>query len=101
MKVIETMMLDKKNKVLAAIKSYFITNFPLLGITPKAPLLPLADLTQPNRISIGQWKTLQARRARDANMGALIPISKLERWLASPLVNYDLTTFKSPDYIRK
>ena len=46
------MMPDKKDEVLAAIKSYFIINFPVLGIIPKAPPLPLADLTQPDRILI-------------------------------------------------
>ena len=38
------MMPDKKDEVLAAIKSYFIINFPVLGIIPEAPPLPLADL---------------------------------------------------------
>jgi hypothetical protein len=47
-------MLDKKDEVLAAIKLYFITNFPILSITLKAPPLPLADLIQPNKMSIRQ-----------------------------------------------
>jgi len=47
-------MLDKKDEVLAAIKLYFITNFLVLSITLKAPPLPLADLIQPNKMSIRQ-----------------------------------------------
>ena len=74
-----TIIADKKDKVLAAVKAYFIINFPVLSIIPDAPPAPLADLIQPDRMSIGQWKTLQARRAQDASIGALIPTSELER----------------------
>ena len=80
-------------------KKYLIVEFPKLGATPTAPPLSSTNPIRPNSMSIGQWKTLLARKAREVEASTIALISKLDRWLASPLVEFE-STLKSLDFVR-
>ncbi|KAM4056475.1 hypothetical protein HRG_014793 [Hirsutella rhossiliensis] len=41
------------------------------------------------------------KKAREAETGAAIPISELERWLAAPRIEFDESIAKSPDFLLK
>ncbi|KAM4054442.1 hypothetical protein HRG_014904 [Hirsutella rhossiliensis] len=41
------------------------------------------------------------KKAREAETGAAIPISELERWFAAPRIEFDESIAKSPDFLLK
>ncbi|KAM4058390.1 hypothetical protein HRG_014684 [Hirsutella rhossiliensis] len=56
---------------------------------------------RPQGVSIAHWRAIQIKKAKGAEAGAAIPISELERWFATPRIEFNESIAKSPDFLRK
>lgn len=100
---LEMMIPDQYSEIIAKAKKYFRTEWPELAIlnaTDPTPSQSRLD-KRPQGVSVAQWKTIQMNKAREAKAGSAILTSELERWFATPRIQFDESIAKSPDFLRK
>jgi hypothetical protein len=100
---LEMMIPDQYSEIIAKVKKYFKTEWPepaTLNAT-SSTLSQSRPAERPQGVSIAQWKAIQMKKAKEAEAGAAIPTSELERWFATPRIEFDESIAKSPDFLRK
>ncbi|KAH7418649.1 ribonuclease H-like domain-containing protein, partial [Cadophora sp. MPI-SDFR-AT-0126] len=100
---LEMMIPDQYSEIIAKVKKYFKTEWPelaTLNVTSSTPSQS-RPAERPQGVSIAQWKAIQMKKAKEADAGAAIPTSELERWFATPRTEFDESIAKSPDFLRK
>jgi hAT family C-terminal dimerisation region len=97
------MIPDQNSEILAKVKKYFKTEWPELATLNATSLTPSQSrpAERPQGVSIAQWKAIQMKKAKEAEAGAAIHTSELERWFATPRMDFDESIAKSPDFLRK
>ncbi|KAM4067276.1 hypothetical protein HRG_012219 [Hirsutella rhossiliensis] len=97
------MIPDQYSEIMAKVKKYFKTEWPELAAlnATNSTMSQSRPAERPQGVSIAQWRAIQMKKAREAETGAAIPISELERWLAAPRIEFDESIAKSPDFLLK
>jgi hypothetical protein len=100
---LEMMIPDQYSEIIAKVKKYFKTEWPELATLNATSSSPSQSrpAERPQGVSIAQWKAIQIKKAKEAEAGAAIPTSELERWFATPRIEFDESIAKSPDFLRK
>ncbi|XP_044723739.1 uncharacterized protein HRG_01635 [Hirsutella rhossiliensis] len=100
---LEMMIPDQYSEIMAKVKKYFKTEWPELAAlnATNSTMSQSRPAERPQGVSIAQWRAIQMKKAREAETGAAIPISELERWLAAPRIEFDESIAKSPDFLLK
>jgi hypothetical protein len=99
---LEMMIPDQYSEIISKVKKYFRTEWPelaTLNVTDPTPSQSRLD-KRPQGVSVAQWKTIQMNKAREAKAGSATPTSELERWFATPRIQFDESIAKSPDFLR-
>ncbi|EXU94708.1 hAT family dimerization domain protein [Metarhizium robertsii] len=71
-----------------------------LNTTDPTPSQPRLD-KRSQGVSVAQWKAIQMNKVKEAEGSSAIPTSELERWLATPRIQFDVSIAKSADFLRK
>ncbi|KAM4055445.1 hypothetical protein HRG_014987 [Hirsutella rhossiliensis] len=100
---LEMMIPDQYSEIIAKVKKYFRTEWPELATldATNSSMSQSRPAERPQGVSIAQWRAIQMKKAKEAEAGAAIPISELERWFATPRTEFDESIAKSPDFLRK
>jgi hypothetical protein len=100
--MIKDIMLDKAEQVLTAVRKYFKSEWPELAKDDVSSLSPqsLTSNNRPDGVSLAQWKAIQHKRVKEAEVGAAQPTSKLERWLQSEPLEWDTNINNNPNFLQ-
>src|SRR6266536_5345766 len=98
--IIKDMLTDQAETTIEVARKYFKTEWPELATISSSNPSPAASIERPPGVSIAHWKSIQNKRAKEAESLASQATSELERWLHLDAIEWDDKINNGPEFVR-
>ena len=98
--MIKDMLTDQAETTIEVARKYFKTEWPELATISSSNPSPAASIERPPGVSITHWKSIQNKRAKEAESLASQATSELEQWLHLDAIEWDDKINNGPEFVR-